>query len=390
MKRIRILLITLSLIVCTGALAWAASGCLYRLPAAGAFPNGISFDGINGYVWFTEQARLAIGFVDVSGPICSPTQITEFPLPPGIGRPVDIGVDLSSGGSQVWFSTDQGRMGMLDTSIPAFTIYTLPGNPTLDQINIDLVNNLVWFAEVSTNKIGNIPLGGGLPVTEYLITPGVSNIAGITTDANGIVWFTTRTGGLIGRFDMITVTLWPSTLRSLETITADPNGIAVWATTGIGVPTQDYQIIKLDYTASNLTLYNTANPGSHPYGIRVRLSDGLVTVGEEGQSKLGLIDPSVAGASCMRVVGVQPTRATFQRRLLDDLRVFNADPIVTPVSPSNLDSNGIPCGAPFFPAVTEYPITPTTPGPRLLDLDPTDQPWFALPAANAIGFLAVP
>lgn len=379
---------TVCVMVLTGTIAWGATGCFYRVPTPGAVPHGISYDSINNFIWFTESAQNKIGYVNVSVPPCTPTRITEFALPAGFTRPVDIAVDLSSpSASQVWFSTDSGQIGMLDRTANVYLIYPIPGNPRLDQIRVYLINNVLWFAEGSTSIIGSIPLGGGLPVTEYIFPASVPDIAGITTDFNGDVWFTSRTTGQIGKFVGGLATLWPTTLPSLETVTADPINPVIWATTGLGAPGFTEQIVKLDSMAGNVAIYTTTSLGSHPYGIRVRAGDGFITVGEEGSSMIGFIDPTIS--TCRSLVPTAPQQVDTQPRLSDLRFQFPAVSITSPVTPTPYNANPIPCNDPV-PSLFDYPVTPVTPGPRLVDLDPSDTPWFGVPALNAIGYLMLP
>lgn len=380
------------LIVGASTGAWGATGCHYRIPTPAADPHGVSYDGLNNYIWFTERAGDKIGFIDVSGPACTPTRMTEFKIPAQFGHPVDIAVDLNRGGSQVWFSTDRGYIGMLDVTALSFLIYPIPGNPRLDQIRADLINDLLWFAEGSTSIIGSIPLGGGLPVTEYRFPASVApDIAGITTDFNGDVWFTSRSTGQIGRFSGGIALLWPTTLPALETVTADPANPVIWATTGLKTPRRfdPMHIVKLDYAfPGTVSIYKTTAPGSHPYGIRVR-TDGLVAVGEEGTARIGLIDPSVTASPCFTVVPVWPREVPAERRLSDARYQFPATPEPTPVTPVPYNSDPIQC-EPGVPALRDYPVTPATPGPRLLDLDWNDTPWFGVPSLNVISYLLLP
>ncbi len=176
----------------------------FTIPTPLSYPLGIAA-GPDGNLWFTETQK--IGRITPAG------VITEFPLPVlwlGSGpNKITAGPD-----GNLWFTETAGSgIGKITTS-GVISEYGLPdgsANPTGITIGPD---GYIWFAEspcpggcnatfgsLTGEAIGRITLSGA--VSEFTTTPDPSifnsYVLGITSGADGNLWFTEGGNSAIGR-----------------------------------------------------------------------------------------------------------------------------------------------------------------------------------------------
>jgi streptogramin lyase len=111
-------------------------------------PNSIAA-GPDGNVWFTENLGDAIGRITPSG------TITEFPISPNGGGPVDIAAGPDG---NLWFTEDHGAIGRIT---PSGTVseFEIPGGAS--QIVAGPEGNM-WFSEPNDDAIGEITTGAAV------------------------------------------------------------------------------------------------------------------------------------------------------------------------------------------------------------------------------------
>lgn len=170
--------------------------------------------------------------------------ITEFSIPAGDSRPMDItrGPD-----GALWFTEfGAGKIGRISVSgeVREYTVPTSSSGPGYITTGPD---HALWFTEWFGNKVGRITTTGR--ITEFpLPTPG-SLPASITAGRDGAVWFTEFTGNRIGRVTSdgrITeyVVPTPAALPFGFTIAPGCEGLWFGETTQVSCITTDGQITE--------------------------------------------------------------------------------------------------------------------------------------------------
>lgn len=150
-------------------------------------------NGPGPWFWFLEPDR--IGRIDMYSGI-----VEEFPLPPTY-----VPVEITSGGSDLWFSVRASGPGgepvsliavMTDTA--ALTVFPLP-TPDVDVRGLSggPSSDVFWFAEHHGNAIGTITRDGA--VREFPLPTPNSGPLEITLGPDGNLWFTEQLGNRIGR-----------------------------------------------------------------------------------------------------------------------------------------------------------------------------------------------
>jgi virginiamycin B lyase len=236
----------------------------------------------------TSRARAQ----NVGAAACPPACITEYPLPvqPASigGANAPFGIAAGADGA-VWFSRgnslDRITMGgqLKEYSVP--TPNSVPGWVHLGP------DRAIWLAERFGNKIGRIAVDGR--ITEYPIpgmatcavgAPGNSSLPqGITTGADGALWFTEECGNRIGRITLsgqITEYPVPTPDSHPLGITTGPDG-ALWF-----VEKQAEKIGRIT-TTGQFTEFKIS-PGTFPQRITVG-SDGALWFTETRANKIGRI-----------------------------------------------------------------------------------------------------
>jgi len=209
----------------------------YPIPSASSKPLGIAL-GIDGSMWFTENAKSKIAQLNAFGKINEEVTPSKNAGPSGIASGSGPNLNL-------WFTeTNLGKVGQITISGPPYAEYTLPdkaarpvgialgsdGNMWVTDPGTDSVwrirqikkkpfvlfkqyrlatgaqplnitngpDGALWFTEPGTNSIGRLPVTGGPPF-EYAVPTANSDPVGIATGTDNALWFTEQKARQIGR-----------------------------------------------------------------------------------------------------------------------------------------------------------------------------------------------
>jgi virginiamycin B lyase len=185
-------------------------------------------------MWTNKLARLA-----------PDGTITEYRIPTFASEPAGLTVDQYD---NVWYAgMRSGKIGVLRAATGKFNEYKLPFGARPMSVSYQpkqKTQNVIWFTEEGTNKIGSITQTG--QITRYAIpTPGSGPMMA-AEDAAGNVWFAEFAASKIGR-------------------------------------------LRADRTFSE---YPTPTPRSEPMGIAVDFNDGSVWFAETRPNKVGHLVPN--------------------------------------------------------------------------------------------------
>ena len=112
-----------------------------------ASPYGFAIAG-DGKIWFAEYAMNAVGRIDPNT-----GRIDEFPVPVENGVPRKVGSDADG---NIWVGLhESGQLLKIDYETEKMSLYTPPTkNSGMYSVCGDLKNNVIWFSEQGTDKIG--------------------------------------------------------------------------------------------------------------------------------------------------------------------------------------------------------------------------------------------
>ncbi len=179
--------------------AEAASGVTeYPIPTAGRNPVEI-VTGPDGNLWFTEGASDGgIGRITPAG------VVTEFPLAPGdnASGPITAGSD-----GAIWFRGEASLRAAVDRMTPDGHVsqYAIPSDPSEMTLGPD---GIIWYTsclsigrlfETSDVAEFNLPLSQSVDPSDFCTSDGEA--VGITTGADGNLWFAVDGDGDISRGD---------------------------------------------------------------------------------------------------------------------------------------------------------------------------------------------
>ena len=191
---------------------------------------------------------------------------------PGSLRQAILDVNGSSGTNSINFNIGVGASA--ETQIP--TAASQPEGITTG------ANGNLWFTEQATNKIGEITPSGTF--TEFLIPTAASQPTGITTDASGDVWFTEEATDKIGElttsgtFHEFTI---PTSASDPSAITLGPDG-NLWFTEEAG------NKIGQITPSGTITEYTIPTAASEPSAITM-VTGGNLWFTEGAGDKIGEI-----------------------------------------------------------------------------------------------------
>ena len=244
--------------------------------------------------------------------------------------------------------------------------------PTPDSAPHDVVvgtNGMVWFTEISTNKIGMFD-----PNTEefkeYDIPTPSSRPHGLVTDNSGNVWFTEVGAGQIGKLDIQTETITeyptPTPNSGPHTpIFADQK--TLWFT-----EQRASQIGKMDINTGNIEEFKTLTPSANPYGI-ITDDAGNAWFAELQGHHVGKVDAVTGEVTeyAMSTENSGPRRIAIDSNGLLWITQYNAGKI------ASLD--------PVTSEIKEYDTSSESSGPYAIWVDPYDNIWFSMTGIYKMG-----
>lgn len=164
----------------------------WQIPTPGAWPTGIDVDS-KGRVWFTETKGDKIAYVDPEA-----DEIREFPLPGGKKiMATGLVVDHQD---RVWVAMrDVATIGRYDPATDQWTRFPL-ATPESKPCGVAVDGDgVLWFSQRNGGKIGRILEDG--TIEEYHVGNNFSGPFILAADQVGDIWFSQLFSGQIGRFD---------------------------------------------------------------------------------------------------------------------------------------------------------------------------------------------
>ncbi|KAF2848416.1 soluble quino protein glucose dehydrogenase [Plenodomus tracheiphilus IPT5] len=203
----------------------------YPLHNPVGLPSGMEFLP-DGYLWFSEVAGNAMVRLDPRD-----GSMTEYPfpwtnvsvlddLPIGIRVTIDVSGNKDRG---AWFtSVGLNAIGRLNIDTHEYELFPLPHALSAPLILQPGPGNTMVFSEILGNRVGTIDVETK-EIIEYEIPTPVSLVQGVTTDAEGLIWWT-GTGG--GNFGTVNVTSGEVTEIFIAELRAAGNATVVHANGG--------------------------------------------------------------------------------------------------------------------------------------------------------------
>ena len=257
----------------------------FALATEGHRPQAITA-GPDGNLWATEVIKHIILRITPTG------EITEFPVP-GTGVGVLQGI-APGADNTIWFTSREENMVRRMTTDGKFTgefkipsTSTVPGDMTKGCWPREIApgpDGNLWFAEMSTSKIGRITPQG--EIKEFPIPTELSKPYCVVTGPDKNIWFTESAVNKIGKLEpdtgKVTEFAIPTAKAFAREITVGADG-NLWFTENsadkIGKITPDGKITEFDLPKA-----------SQPVGI-TKGSDGNVWFCEFKSGKIGRITP---------------------------------------------------------------------------------------------------
>lgn len=248
----------------------------FSVPSTNTWLGGISL-GPDGALWFAANTANKIGRITASG------NVTEFPLPAGMGA---VGIVAGSDGA-LWFTGSNPYIGRITTagSVTQFPL----SYPGFDRWITAGADGALWFTQRSANRIGRITTSGVL--TEFSVLTPDSGPYGITNGPDGALWFTEIDGSKIGRITTDGVMReFPLafTGQNPAGIVAGPDG-AIWF---VEVGGNKIGRITTDGTITEFPIPSTSFLGKSWSWHIVSGRDGALWFAENGANKIGRVTTS--------------------------------------------------------------------------------------------------
>lgn len=170
-------------------------------PSSGVY--GMAVDGQDN-VWFTEMDAVQIGVR-----LAATGNIVEFPMDPALDAPRNLAVDPATG--DIWITeggnepavngqtfTVAGKLARLVPGTGAFTRFTIPHPLSAPHSLAVDVHGDIWFTDPGANLVGRLTPSVGEFRLFALSTPGATP-HGIVVDRRAtVVWFTELSANKIG------------------------------------------------------------------------------------------------------------------------------------------------------------------------------------------------
>jgi len=252
-------------------------------------------------IWFAEQYANYIGHYN---PVTGKYQVYGLPwltvpdpsdaskkltLP---SAPNDIALDAHG---NVWFTElNADSLGMLDPYAGVTRQFPISSDRSVQKLNpygitVDL-QGMVWFTEASSNHVGRLDPGTG-KFSFFTMSGPAYPLMEISSDAQGTIWITSFSGGLLVRLNLQTKIFTSyyaphsgNGAGGIYGLIIAPDG-GVWMTISA-----ENMIARLDVSANHFILYRIPTGGSLPLGI-VMGADHTLWFTESGKDKIGILKP---------------------------------------------------------------------------------------------------
>jgi streptogramin lyase len=269
---------------------------VYTTTALAADPSGTK-------VWFTDQAFVQIGFIELST-----AAVTKFSIRPPDGDTVLVlagpqTLVFGADGS-LWFpatfgfgtATESSKIGRFDPATMTVTWFPVAGSPFLTETRMAAgPDGNVWFTYQGEAKLGTITPQGAVSsiavATAGGAFPGI--MKGLAFGADGNAWVTAGfrsvfrvppSGGAATEFR-----LEGGSFRSPSGITRGPDDSLYFVESGTSADMGN-RIGRIT-TAGTITEWEIPTANSTPTGIATG-SDGRIYFTEQSARQLGQLDPA--------------------------------------------------------------------------------------------------
>ncbi len=251
-------------------------------------------------IWFAEQYANYIGHYFPSGHYrIYPLPTLTIPDPGNAGKmlslpsaPNDIALDTHGG---VWFTElNADSLGRLDTATGYIRQYPLSTKKSIQILNpygitVDQ-QGMVWFTESSNNHLGRLdPATGKISL---FTMPGLganTTLMEIASDAQGTIWATTFTAGLLLSFNPHTSTFNPYYAPYTGNSTGGLYGLTVTARGQVWITVSAENVIaRLDVAEKRFVYYPIPTKDSVPLGV-VMDANNTLWFTEAGSDKIGML-----------------------------------------------------------------------------------------------------
>jgi peptide/nickel transport system substrate-binding protein len=261
-------------------------------------PLNIALSFNRSYVYFTEEYTGRIGAMEAQERGDGGRRFVEYVLPfkPELGysEPWDLDVILGSSGEKLFYTDyHQNQIGRLEIgSGPPMTLYTwdIPTSGSGPRGIFAVNEDLVWFTEYYSGKIGKLYYSGGWKFTEYTLPAGSNPVEVIFSSRDNSVWYTDYSRDKIGMLNATTETLCEYSLSGGSRpwgITMDPDGMIWFAASG-----GSGYIGKLNPWTREVTEYRGIPTSySRPRDIALDNHTGTVWFTEHTGHRIGLLVP---------------------------------------------------------------------------------------------------
>ncbi|MBT8217709.1 MAG: lyase [Acidimicrobiia bacterium] len=168
---------------------------------SGSRPHGVIVDS-DGFAWITDGGRNAIQRVDPAT-----EEITEYPLPSNRSN-ANLNTAAFDGSDRLWFTGQNGIVGVLDPSTGAMEVLDAPGGR--GPYGIDATpDGTIYFASLAGSYVGRIEADDTITVLDPP-TAG-QGARRVWSDSDGSVWVSEWNSGQLSRYQPDTGTwdAWP-------------------------------------------------------------------------------------------------------------------------------------------------------------------------------------
>ncbi len=198
----------------------------HKLPGSNSMPMGVSGDS-KGNIWVARMWTNKLAKLKPDG------TFVEYRLPTMLSEPTGVTVDQYD---NVWYAgMRSGKIGVRRAATGKFNEYKLPMGARPMSVSYhpkQKTQNVIWFTEEFTNKIGSISQTG--LITRYTVPTSNAGPMMAAEDALGNVWFAEFNASKIGRLraDRTSWSEYPTPTPSSEPmgIAVDFNDGSVWFT----------------------------------------------------------------------------------------------------------------------------------------------------------------
>jgi streptogramin lyase len=239
--------------------------------------------GPDGKMWITDTYNSTIDQWDQTN--TSSLILSAFDIPGKNADPLDI----TSGANNSLYFTDlsHNAIGVINatTHVVAETP-VVSGFAGVFGIASNASDGSVWFTETIGNQVGSF---AGSSTAETPLPSATGGLFGITTGADGALWFSETASSTIDRYDPVTQSL---TKLPTPTLNSRPTGITLGHDNNLYFAETAGDIGAINATTGAITEFTPPTPNSGPLGITTGAgSDNRIWFTEAVANQIASFDP---------------------------------------------------------------------------------------------------